>query len=130
MLTMEDDRRCTAKSKRSGERCKRAAIRVSRQKAEILADRLGAQRDITPEKAILECITEAAGNVEMYRRLLVEIGLSVDADESGHPLIVLYNAERDRLFTLASTAARIGISELVVRISERQGEKLVKSLEQ
>jgi hypothetical protein len=151
VFTMNDNRFCQATAKGTGKRCKRAAIaggtvchmhggaasqvkrkaalRVARQRAEVVIDRLGAQRDITPEEAILECITEAAGNVEIYRRLLAEIGLPVDADESAHLLIALYNQERDRLFTFASTAAKIGISELVIRISERQGEKLAEVLE-
>ena len=148
---MEADRFCQATAKGTHNRCKRAAIaggtvchmrgaaasqvkqkaalRVAQQQAEIMVDRLGGRTDVSPEQAVLDLVMEAAANVEVYRRLLVEIGLPADADESAHPLIPLYNAERDRLFTFASTAAKIGISELVVRISERQGKKLVEILE-
>ncbi len=148
---MNDDRRCRAKAKGTGKQCKRAAInggtvcsmhgagapqvkrkaalRVTQRKAELLVDRLGEMRDISPEQAILECITEAAGNVQMYRRLVAEAGLPLDSQDSTHPLVVLYNQERDRLFSFASTANKIGLSEAMVRISERQGEKLVEVLE-
>jgi hypothetical protein len=148
---MNENRRCTAKAKGTGKRCRQAAIkggtvcrihggsagqvkrkaalRVVQQETELLVDRLGMMRDITPEEAIMECITEAAGNVEMYRRRLAEVGVPVDADESAHPLIVLYNQERDRLFAYSSTASKIGLSETMVRISERQGELLVEVLE-
>jgi hypothetical protein len=53
----------------------------------------------------------------------------VDADEPAHPLIRLHNEERDRLFACSSTATKIGLSEIMVRIAERQGEKLVEILE-
>ena len=115
--------------------------------------------DITPEEAILDSIRDSAANVAIYRHLVNQLSLEMgdeimSMDEEGHIKITanaaiagytgsktepnkaaphifvsMYNDERDRLFNYAATATRIGLSERMVRIAERQGEKLVEVLE-
>jgi hypothetical protein len=115
--------------------------------------------DITPEEAILDSIRDSAANVAIYRHLVNQLSLEMgdeimSMDEDGHLkitanaaiagytgsktepnkaaphiFVTLYNDERDRLFNYAATATRIGLSERMVRIAERQGEKLVEVLE-
>lgn len=92
---MNDDRRCTATAKATGERCKRAAIdggkvcskhggkapqvkakaaeRLQRAQLDRTARKLGMPADIDAETGLLDMIREAAGNVAFYRALVQEL---------------------------------------------------------
>lgn len=115
--------------------------------------------DITPEEAILDSIRDSAANVAIYRHLVNQLSLDmgdeiISMNEDGHlkitvgasiagytgsktepnkaaphVFVTMYNDERDRLFSYAATATKIGLSERMVKIAERQGEKLVEVLE-
>ncbi len=104
---------CGAKSKRSGKPCKRPAgwgtdhpgvgacklhfgATPNHKKAaqvEVLrreADRLGIPLDVDPGEALLDLVSEAAGNVEFYRQLVAALPThptpdSLEVDEEGKP---------------------------------------------
>jgi DNA-binding TFAR19-related protein (PDSD5 family) len=82
---MDDAGRCTAKSKRSGQRCKRGATPgldkcyihagLSRAEQQVIRATItyGTPRDITPEAALLEEVRNAAGHVAWLRGKVAEL---------------------------------------------------------
>lgn len=107
--TLSDERRCTAKSKRSGERCKRAAIvggstcamhgsstrrakkAAARRVAEVEAARavatLGLPVDVSPTEALLEEVRWTAGHVQWLRGRVQELDELPRDDEGRHGLV-------------------------------------------
>ena len=96
---MDDSRRCTATSKQTSDRCKRAAVpggnvchfhggaapqvrakadqRIVEQGVWELIDRMGISVETTPEEALLQQVWEAAGNVALLRKLVANLEAAV-----------------------------------------------------
>ena len=96
---MDEGRRCTAISKQSGDRCKRAPVvggnvchyhggaapqvrakadqRIIEQRVWELIDRMGISVETTPEEALLQQVWEAAGNVALLRKLVANLEAAV-----------------------------------------------------
>ena len=133
--------RCTAHSSRSGERCRRRALRgsnvcpmhgaaapqvrakaerrVVEQKARALLARLGVPVATDPIAALQACLDEAAGNLGALRAVVAERTASADGDPAD-PVIRLYSEERDRLHRVAKDALALGIE--LRRDEFRRGE--------
>lgn len=110
-------------------------------------DRLGTRLEVSPEQAMLDMVSEAAGNVAVLRAVVADLEVTgpdiITIDEGGEPLasgsvigkrgvhifVSMYNQERDRLVRYADIAARAGISERLVRIAEGQGRKVADALD-
>lgn len=152
---MDEARRCTATA-RSGQRCKKAAIkggkvcrmhggvapqvkakaaeRAQADLARLQCERLGIAVATDPGEALLSQVAEAAGNVEFYRARAAELGLQVTDlvfTEGGshsvpHVLVVLYNQERDRLVNFSVAALRAGVEERRVRMAEADARRLAE----
>lgn len=107
-------------------------------------DQLGVRIETTPIEALEAMLWEAAGNVAVLRQLVAQLGLhggGTDTTglygelyhESGTPtgralpnvLVVMYDAERDRLARLAEACAKLGLDERRVRLVEHQVEQLL-----
>lgn len=97
-------------------------------------ERLGGHRiEVSPDEALTALIAEAAGNVAMLRALLSHLRqgtgrygsealISPDhlGDLAVHPLVDLYNAERDRLARYSKLAGDAGIAERRQAVHEEQ----------
>lgn len=104
-------------------------------------DRLGIPIETTAEEALLHSVWEAAGNVELLRRLVsdldtaeggiyVRTGSTSKVNEAEpHVLVRMYNEERDRLRKTSESCAKIGLSERMVRLAEAQGRLIAEVFE-
>jgi len=94
--------RCSARSSRSGERCRafavhgasvcvahggrapqvrrKAAVNVARDRALAEARRLGGTIDVGPHEVLLDAVREAAANVEVLRGYVAHLGVEVAED--------------------------------------------------
>jgi hypothetical protein len=115
----------------------------------LLAARLGIPIETDPATALLHELWECAGNVAVYRALVQRLRLHPEPDQEStdghrqrgepgiydwtyhasgartgkarpHPLVQLYNAERDRLTAIAAAALKAGVEARLVRIAEAQ----------
>lgn len=100
------------------------------------------QSAIDPHEALLIEVARAAGAVEWFDRLVSElepedlnrfeqitVGEGTDGEKyelhwPAQNLIALWNAQRDRLEKVASSAVRLGLAERSVRIQEAQAGAL------
>lgn len=104
------DRQCTARSKQSGERCKRAPIpggtvcvmhggkspvvaaaaarRQEEEGARRQAARLGLSRDVAPGEALLEEVRRCAGLVDFFEQRVVELHETDEAVEGQRSALV------------------------------------------
>lgn len=167
--------RCSAQSVRSKQPCRRYAIRggtvcythggrapqvkaaakarLARQEAQTIVEHLGVRVETTPEEALLGQVWEAAGNVELLRRMVQDltpaVGMSVFGEDgqvihkiagptgskqkqneaAPHVLVVMYNEERDRLVRYAKVCADAGVSQQLISLMERHAEQVVTAVE-
>lgn len=152
-LTLTDDKRCTAKAKGSGERCKLPAIpglptcrrhgsatKVGLAKSERylaverIREHLGVPLEVDPHEAILSAVHEAAGNVAYLRPLMTDKTnttalMDVQGKPHTNPVLAFYNDERDRLARFAKMAIDAGIDERRVRIAESHAGRLGEALD-
>lgn len=103
-----------------------------------MVDRYALPVETTPEEAIVGAVWSAAGNVELLSALVADLqptqgglygltGSTTKPNEAEpHVLVRMYDAERDRLVRFAEVAAKLEISEALVRIAERQGQLLAR----
>lgn len=148
---LDDARRCTARSKQSGQRCRRAAIvggsvchfhgggapqvrRVAlRRVAEANAVRfLGAEADIVPVSDPVGALMHLAGEVEALRAILRDELAGADFDTAddrrgGQAAAVLaaYVTVLDKTLRVMSALARLDIADRRVTVEERTAEVLV-----
>jgi len=96
--------------------------------------------ETTPLEALEAMLWEAAGNVVFLRGMVAEL----DPDETyaeiygptgrptgeakPHVIVVMYDAERDRLAKLAEACAKLGLDERRVRLAEGQAKELFDSV--
>lgn len=145
-MDSDDRSRCTARSKQSGERCKRApspglSVCVShgaktpaaRAKAErVLAleraerevSRLGLRRSVSPSEALQEALERAAGDLTALEQQVQHLG--ADAVKLG-PMgpqrsewVRLYHETTERLARIAKAAGDAGVAERQVAVAEAQ----------
>lgn len=105
-----------------------AAARVVRAEVEADCRRLGVPVEVDQGEALLRLIYEANGNVAYYRARLAELDevyaaiFHATGERTGearpHVLVVMYDAERDRLANLCALALRAGVEERRVRLAE------------
>jgi hypothetical protein len=146
------DRRCTARSTRTGERCKRAAgkgatvcathggrapqvkaaakRRQAEEKAAKAVVTYGLPREISPDAALLEEVWRTAGHVQWLGEL-VQLADASQLTQRGEQGIVtasvwvdLYQRERAHLVAVSKAAIAAGIAERQVRVAEQQGALL------
>lgn len=146
------DRRCTARSNRSGERCKKAACkgatvcathggrapqvkaaakrRQDEEKAAKAVATYGLPREISPDAALLEEVWRTAGHVQWLSELvqLADPGSLTQRGEQGVVVesvwVKLYRDERAHLVAVSKAAIHAGIAERQVRVAEQQGALL------
>jgi hypothetical protein len=151
---MDDARRCTAKSKQSGERCKRAAIiggtvckihgggavqvaaAAHRRIAQEEAARSLRSVDIVPIVNPLEELALVAAEARAFQRHVADvIGRDVtdmvEYDEYNQrdilpALIPLYERALDRVGKLLADWVRLGFDERMVTLHERQAELVAR----
>jgi hypothetical protein len=146
-----EPRRCAAHN-RAGQQCKRNAIpglnvcrwhggatqraraaaqkRVAEAEAkEMIERRIGQPLEIPPHEALLWCVFESAGNVEVLRIRVQELQDTVSKTKLGEEQLAAtvrwYNEERDRLAKFAKLAIDAGVQERQVRLQERQAQAVV-----
>lgn len=166
-MAIPDDRRCTAVSKRSGNRCRRAAIqggtvchmhggaapqvrkaadrRLAYEQVVEECGRLGLPIEVDPLEALLGQVWEAAGNVAFLRARVAELnqahgpldllgdaGGIVGQDHLGdgarHILVVMYDAERERLARFSKLCVEAGVAERLVKIREAEATLLADAI--
>lgn len=148
-------RRCSAKSKQSGEQCKRwaspgatvcathggkapqvraaAERRLAAAEAERAAVTFGLPRDVDPHAALLEELHRTAGHVSWLSTLVAELdreNLSQYTEAGRRPSVwvELYQTERKHLAAVATACLRAGIEERRVEIAQQQADVLVAVL--
>lgn len=100
--------------------------------------RLGVQIETTPIEALEQMLYESAGNVAVLREMVGELGPDQlygpvkhgEPKAEPHVLVVMYDAERDRLARIAKDCAGLGLDERKVRIMEGEVERLYGLLTQ
>lgn len=138
MTDLMDARQCTAMSKRSRERCKRAAIpggttcaihggkapqvraaarrRLEAQAALAAVDQFGLPVEIDPQDALLEEVHRTAGHIA-WCELMLKVAEPDDVDR-WHRIDL---DERQHLARVAKAAIDAGLAERTVRLAEEQG---------
>jgi hypothetical protein len=142
---MDESRRCTAKSKQSGERCKRAAVvgatvcsmhggKIPRVVAAAARRRAAATYglpvDVNPLDALLEELRRTAGHVAWLGSVVADLDEVMEATMFGlspSAWVKLYQHERTHLARVARDCLSAGVEERQVRIAEEQG-RLVSDL--
>jgi hypothetical protein len=155
---MDESRRCTAKSKQSGERCKRAAIpggkvcsihggkiprvqaaaqrRLDLAKAETAVKVYGIPVEVDPHEALLQELHRTAGHVSWLGLLIGDLDdekqLSQYTEAGRRPSVwvELYQHERKHLTDVAKTCIAAGIAERQVQLAESQGKLLAEVVRQ
>lgn len=149
---MDDNRRCTARSKRSGERCRKAAIRgggvcamhggsagqvrraAQRRLVESEAVRLlGVEADIEPVTDPIASLALLAGEVQalkaVLRSLLGEVRAFDGADrqvlDRASALVHLYLAATERAEKMLTVLARLDLTDRSMTVDERTARGLV-----
>lgn len=143
---MNEDRRCTAHSSRTGKRCRKHAMigvsvcgshggrapqvrsaakeRLRQQLAREQVAMLGLRREVDPQTALLEEVWRAAGHVAWLGQRVQRL---TEADvESDTTWVPLYQDERDRLARVAKAAIDAGIAERSVGLAEDQAQRLAQ----
>lgn len=99
--------------------------------------RLGVIIETTPIEALEAMLWEAAGNVAVLRSMIADLEKGElyghlyhhtgepTGEAKPHVLVVMYNAERDRLHKLAEACAKLGLDERRVRLAEAQVAKII-----
>ena len=140
-------RQCTATSKRTGQRCRRAPApgatvcwwhggaagqtkrAAERRVAEAEWGRTFGDPppDANPVEVMADEIRWAAGHVAWLRdRVAVLDPDQVAGDDKAGALIELYGVERDRLARMCALAIRAGLAERLVRLEEAKGEAIAR----
>jgi hypothetical protein len=150
---MNEAGQCTAKSKRSGQRCKRGVtpgldkcyIHAGISRADQLVTRAmatyGLPRDILPAAALLEEVRYAAGHVAWLRGKVAELepealtwGVAEKATKEATERAALnvwleaYHRERRYLLDVSKAALAAGVEERLVQLAEAQGLAVVAVL--
>lgn len=151
---MDESRRCTAKSKQSGERCKRAAIvggtvcamhggkipnvraaaekRRQRDEAEKQVERLGVKRrDLAPDAALLEELQRSVGYVDLLEAIVEregEDGLTQwgMGGRTASAFWAMLEDQRRHLVATAGACIKAGIEERRVQLAEQQGRLMAE----
>jgi hypothetical protein len=151
------DRRCSARSSRTGERCKRWAVKGAKvcpahgarapqvkaaakrrrdeQTALAAVATYGLPRQIAPDQALLEEVHRTAGHVAWLHQLiggLDQTGLTQRAENgttSPAVWVDLYQRERAHLVKVAASAIAAGIAERQVKLAEQQGALLASAVQ-
>ena len=148
-----DSRRCSATSKRSAERCKKwaekgtstckfhgsKAPQVQRKAKQRLAlETLGewlAKEHLDPEDVDpLEVLLDSLGRSYTAAKFLGSMVRSLEditgpnhlGDAVPHVYVEMWETERDRAARLAAKAIELGVREMQVRLSERQGQMIAQ----
>ena len=141
------DHCCSATSKRSGKRCRRAATpganvcymhgaaapqvkakaaeRVADEQARAVLTRLGMPVPTDPIRALRDLLDESNGNVAALRSQLLDLGPGLPQD----PFLRLYDAERDRLHRVAKDSAAIDLDERRLRIDGATARLVMSTFE-
>lgn len=130
---------CTTHGGKAPQVVAAAQRRIMAAEAGEILDRLGVAVETTPVEALEAMLAEAAGNVAVLRSVIANLGLNLwqatrhpDGTPTGtgdiHPLISLYNSERDRLANLSVACAKLGLDERRVRLAEAQVDQLLGHL--
>lgn len=137
---MHDSRRCTAKSKRSQERCKRAAIIggtvcsmhggkspavAARAAARSALATYGAPLALDPLDALLGELHRTAGHVAWLGQQVAQLNDAMVPTMFGlqpSGWIDLYRRERAHLARVSADCLKAGVEERRVRLAEAQGE--------
>jgi len=118
--------------------------------------KLGIPIEMDPAKALLQELWECAGNVAVYRALVQRLPLHPEPDQYGgghrqrgepgiygwtyhasgtrtgkarpHPLVELYNDERDRLAAVAAAALKAGVEARRVQLAEAEAAMVFDAL--
>lgn len=90
---------------------------------------LGEPIAVNPVQALLNLVSEAAGNVAYYRAKVAALGDDLTVahriqTEEAKTIVRLYNEERDRLAKYSKLCIDVGISERAIRIEEKQAENM------
>jgi hypothetical protein len=97
------------------------------------ATALGIAVETTPVESLEAMLWESAGAVCYLRDRVASLGAEITVDEFGpggahkftaHPLVMLYNSERDRHAALAAVCIKLGLDERRVRLAEEQGDRI------
>lgn len=137
---MDDARRCTAKSKQSGVRCKRAAIVggtvcsmhggkapavAANAAARTLLQTYGLPHEVDPLDALMGELHRTAGHVawlsQQVSQLTTVIATGAFGNQSTDALVRLYQSERMHLARVAADCLKAGVEERRVRLAEEQG---------
>lgn len=113
-----------------------AKRRLEAQAATADLARMGVSIETTPIEALEAMLFEAAGNVVVLRELAAAMDkpLAVEQGPGGakklvhHPLVTLYNEERDRLARLSEACIKLGLDERRVNLAENHVERLFKAV--
>lgn len=151
------DRRCTARSSRTGDRCKRWAVkgatvcpahgarapqvkaaakrRRDEQTALAAVATYGLPRQIAPDQALLEEVHRTAGHVAWLHQLISNLDqreLTQRAENgttSPAVWVDLYQRERAHLVKVSASAIAAGIAERQVKLAEQQGALLAGAVQ-
>jgi len=149
-------RQCSAKSKQSGERCKRWATpgasvcathgskapqvkaaaerRLEQDRAQRAAATFGLPVDVEPHAALLDELHRTAGHVAWLGdliQLVEDPGRLTQYTEAGRRpdvWVEMYQAERKHLAAVATACIKAGIEERRVEIAKQQADVLVSVL--
>lgn len=142
---MDESRRCTAKSKQSGERCKRAAVvgatvcsmhggkapRVAAAAARrVAAATYGLPVDVAPLDALLGELYRSAGHVAWLGSVVAELDDVMVTSMFGlgpSAWIDLYRKERDHLARVARDCLSAGVEERIVKIEEAKADLIAQA---
>lgn len=134
-----------------GGRSPNGKAHAANEAAERALERLGRPRAVAPQRALLETVWEAAGNVAFLREQAAALGTDLTARESEartetgrrgtvtfatlgsredvRAIVKLYGEWCDRLAKYAKAAVDAGIAEREVTLAEQQAAQIVRVIE-
>lgn len=151
-MDIPDDKRCTAKSKQTGNRCGNWAVKglkvcrfhgvnkaakakaktnVALGKVKILMDKVGNVAE-DPLQGLLEEVTRSAIAVLIFEGLVSDLeskelyGPNHLKDGTPHVLLRMYGEERDRHARYCKMALDAGVAERQVQLAEEQGAMIAR----